>query len=551
MSKFHTILKSVSVLGSLLLFNACGADNTTQKKVANTIDNQKVSKNNVLTFCLSDTFNEIEPGTTYEYLDATNIMFVSEGLFGFAKDSADISNVLAKSYEVSSDNLVYTFHLRQGVKWQTTPEFSPSHEFNADDVVFSLKRQLSPNHPYYQKKYAFMDGMGLTDFIKDIQKVDDYTVQIILNKPMATLVPNLASTWLFGMVPKEYYENMKNQGKLEYVYRHPVGTGPWVFVSNKNGEYTRFKSNPDYWAGQTKSKYLVAKAITDPSQFLNAVETGECDITQQLDTSAMTNVTKDQYKNVTLKPRNVLTTWYLMVNHNANPALANKYVRQAIAYAIDRNRIIKDAYSGQGIAATSFIPPDIFGGFPEKTAKYKYNLKKAKQLLAKAGYPGGKGIPTMKYIFSKTSTQARPMALIIQDNLKAIGINIVLEKLSSSQTRKLTRAGQYDMSVTSWGADFPDPDNFYASRLGVHGVNNLSNWKNDKFLNLIQKAATYSDMDTRLKLYEQAAENFADEMPIMPIVYPTGYYAISKQIHDYYAGPMENSMGTLSAYKTD
>ena len=164
-------------------------------------------------------------GTTF---DASSRAIYNR-LVEFERGTTKIGPALAEKWEVSADGLEYTFHLRKGVKFQTTKEFTPTRDFNADDVVFSFKRQLDKDHPYHKVSggaYEYFNGMSMPDLLKDIVKVDDYTVKFVLNRPEAPMIANLGMDFA-SIFSAEYADKMMAAGTPEVIDQMPVGTGPF------------------------------------------------------------------------------------------------------------------------------------------------------------------------------------------------------------------------------------------------------------------------------------------------------------------------------------
>ena len=167
---------------------------------------------------------------------------------------------LAESWEVSDDGLEVTFKLREGVKFHTTDFFTPSRDFNADDVLFSFNRQYSKDHPYNAyvegASWEYFNGMSMPDLIKSIDKVDDYTVKFVLNRPEAPFIANLAMDFA-SIFSKEYADQLAEAGTMSDLNQKPVGTGPFQFVAYQPDAVIRYKAHPDYWNGKQPIDDLV------------------------------------------------------------------------------------------------------------------------------------------------------------------------------------------------------------------------------------------------------------------------------------------------------
>ena len=196
------------------------------------------------------------------------------------KGSTDIEPALAESWEISDDGLSYTFHLRKGVKFHTTKEFTPTRDFNADDVVFSFQRQLDPNHPYHNVSkgtYPYFKAMKFPELLKSVEKVDDNTIRITLNKTDATFLASLGMDFI-SIYSAEYADSMLKAGKPETLDSRPVGTGPLFFVDYKTDQAIQYVAHENYWKGRTPLDRLVISIVPDATTRYAKLQAGTCDL---------------------------------------------------------------------------------------------------------------------------------------------------------------------------------------------------------------------------------------------------------------------------------
>lgn len=186
---------------------------------------------------------------------------------------------LAESWTVSEDGKEYVFKLRSGVKFQTTDFFTPTRELNADDVVFSIERQIKADHPWHQyvpgTSWEYAAGMGFPELIKSVEKVDDLTVKFVLNRAEAPFLANIAMPFA-SILSKEYADKLDAEGKKEQLNQMPVGTGPFTFVGYQQDAVIRYKKNADYWGGAPKIDDLVFAITTDGAVRYQKLKAGEC-----------------------------------------------------------------------------------------------------------------------------------------------------------------------------------------------------------------------------------------------------------------------------------
>ena len=211
-------------------------------------------------------------GTTFD-ASSRNVF---NKLVEFERGTTKIGPALAEKWDVSDDGLEYTFYLRKGVKFHTTKEFTPTRDFNADDVVFSFKRQLDKEHPFHKVSngtYEYFEGMSMPDLLKDVVKVDDYTVKFVLNRPEAPMIANLGMDFA-SIFSKEYADKMMAAGTPDVIDQKPVGTGPFQLVAYQKDAVIRYKAHPEYWAGKAAIDNLVFAITPDASVSLPEAESG-------------------------------------------------------------------------------------------------------------------------------------------------------------------------------------------------------------------------------------------------------------------------------------
>ena len=192
-------------------------------------------------------------GTTFDASSRT----VYNRLLEFEHGKTSTVPGLAESYDVSDDGLEYTFQLRPGVKFQTTDFFTPTRDFNADDVVFSFERQLKADNPWNQyvagAAWEYSAGMGFPELIKSVEKVDDLTVKFVLTHPEAPFLADLAMDFA-SIMSKEYADKLEADGKKEQLNQQPLGTGPFEFVAYEPDAVIRYSAHEEYWAGQGEDR---------------------------------------------------------------------------------------------------------------------------------------------------------------------------------------------------------------------------------------------------------------------------------------------------------
>jgi dipeptide transport system substrate-binding protein len=445
---------------------------------------------------------------------------------------------LAESWEISEDGLTYTFHLRKGVKFHSSKQFTPTRDFNADDVVFTFKRQLDKNHPYHKisgGQYEYFNSMSLPDTLKDIVKVDDYTVKFLLNHPDAPMIANLAMDFA-SIQSAEYGDAMLKAGTPEQVDFVPVGTGPFQFVAYQKDAVIRYKANPDYWAGKAAIDTLIYAITPDASVRYQKLKAGECQVMPFPNPADLKAMKED--KDINLLQKEGLNVGYLAYNA-LMPPFDKPEVRKALNMAINKKAILAAVFQGAGKVAKNPIPPTIWS-YNDAVVDDPYDPAAAKKMLADAGVKDLKTKIWAMPVQRPYNPNARRMAELIQADWKAIGVEAEIVSYEWGEYLKRSKDKKRDGAVLlGWTGDNGDPDNFLAVLLSCDGVGsaNRANWCYQPFEDLIQKAKLVSDPAERTKLYEQAQLVFKEQAPWATLAHSIVFEPVRKEVVDYRIDP--------------
>jgi dipeptide transport system substrate-binding protein len=477
------------------------------------------------------------------YYSGTTFDASSKNMFNrlveFKLGTTETEPGLATSYDVSSDGLEYTFHLRKGVKFHTSKDFKPTRDFNADDVLFSFNRQRLESNPYHKVgggSYGYFDDMAMGTLIKDIVKVDDYTVKFILNHPEAPFVANLAMDFA-SIFSKEQADFYMKKGTPEKLDIDPVATGPFQKVQYQKDSLIRYTAFEDYWKGKAKIDRLVFSITPDASVRYAKLKAGECDVMPYPNPADLKQMEADP--NITLMNQEGLNVGYLAFNIEKKP-LDNVKIRQALNYATNKQAIIDSVFQGAGKAAKNPIPPTMWS-YNKNIVDYPYDPEKAKQLLKEAGF--SKGFETTLWAMPVSrpyNPNARRMAEIIQEDWANIGVKANIVTFEWGEYLKRAKAGEAGTLLIGWTGDNGDPDNFLYTLLSCDAVGggNYSQWCNKEFDDLLIKAKRSSDISQRTKYYEEAQEVFHKEVPWMPIANSVVYVPVRKDVKGFKIDPL-------------
>ncbi len=441
--------------------------------------------------------------------------FIYNGLVKYDKDYTIVGD-LAESWEVSEDNLTFTFHLRKDVKWQDGVPFT------SDDVMFTYKLMIDPNTP---TAYA-------ADFllVKEAKNPDPYTFIVTYNEPFA---PALIS-WGIWIMPKHLLEG-KDITTSE-LGRNPVGLGPYRFKEWSTGEKIVLASNHDYFEGRPYIDQVIYRIIPDTATMFLELKSGGVD---------WMGLSPIQYKHQTDDAsfkQNFVTYKYLADGYTylgfnlKDPKFADKRVRRAISYAIDKQEIIDIVLLGLGEIATGPYKPGTWQ-YNADVQRYDYDPDKAKDLLAEAGWKDtdGDGIldkDGVPFSFTIVTNQGNELraksAELIQNKLKNVGIKVNIRIVEwAAFLSEFIEPKDFEAVILAWNI-LQDPDLFdvwHSSKIGPNELNHIS-FANPEVDRLLEEGRRTLDRDERKEYYDRMQEILADEAPYVFLYVPYALPAI-------------------------
>jgi peptide/nickel transport system substrate-binding protein len=453
---------------------------------------------------------------------------IFDALLHFKDESTEVEPALAESWTISDDGLIYTFKLRQGVK------FHDGTDFNADAVVFSYERQIDPNHPFHDTgEFAYADfTFGMVD---KIEKVDDFTVRITLKEPFAPFLANMAMHSATIVSPAAVEKYGRDFSK------NPVGTGPFKFTSWTPGVEIVLEKNADYWGGAPKVDKVIYRPIIDDQARMNELEAGGVDFIVNIPPDDLARLKADE--RFTTVEQAGMHTWYIVFNCQM-PPFDNVKVRQAANYAVDRSAIVDGILQKSGTLATGPLPP-VLWSYTKDVTSYEFNTEKARQLLSEAGYPNGLSVKF--WVPSSGSGMQQPVAMgqAIQADLKKAGIDATIETFEwgtyLDKTIVEDASTLPEMFEMSWIGDNGDPDNFLYILLSgdqypSNGFN-LGHCQDTKVDEILRQARTTLDQAKRTELYIQAQKMLVDDAFWLPVDHETQIVIMKKNITGFKLHP--------------
>ncbi len=462
---------------------------------------------------------------------------VVETLVTFEPGTVNPIPGLATRWEASSDSKVWTFHLRKGVK------FHDGTPFNAQAVKFNFDRWNEKDNPYRGNKefvpftWVFGGFKGEGSVIDRVEVVDDYTVRFYLTTPVG-FFPQMVAASYFGIdSPKAVMADPDKYGTPEVGV---VGTGPFVFKSWTIGDKVVLEKNPDYYDPKRMAHVdtLVFRGIPEPTSRLAELKAGSIQIANNLSPEDLKAVKADP--NLVAVVQKGLNIGYLAF-HQKNKPLDNLKVRQAIALAVDWQAIVDAFYGGLGERATEFVPPAMWGRAGD-VPPFPYDPKKAKQLLAEAGYPNGFETEIWYMPVSRPYFPApQPIAETIATYLADVGIKAKLKTEDWGTYLADYDKGKFPMYMLGWSPDYPDPDNYLYTFFGPTSIKTNLGCETDfcqKIAGLIHKARISPDLAERKKLYAEAQRLVHRYVLSIPVAHNNPLHATRKNVKNYIPSPL-------------
>lgn len=473
-----------------------------------------------LTVCLEGAPETFNPQLTSSGTTSTVLGQIYDGLVAVQRGGSQIEPALAESWTVSDDGLTYTFKLRQGVKWQTTADFTPSRDFNADDVMFTFDRMTDDAHPYHDVNGGnyITFGTKLADALESVEKIDDYTVAFTLKAPLAPFTGIMAHGSL-KITSAEYAEQLLAAGTPDLFDRNPVGTGPFQLQAYQTDAVVRLLPFAETWGAEqgiaqnTPMVDAIIMAISaDASVRVQRALAGECLISFYPNLADAPLI--EESETLDLIVAQVASSGFLTFNFNMEK-FQDIRVRQALAHAINMEPLVEVVFNGMGHVTGAVIPPAFWGA--ANLPAYDYDPEKAKQLLAEAGHADGLEVQLWAVPVARPyMPNGRRAAEMVQADWAEIGVTAEIVTYEWAEYIQRARALEAEVGMFGGIYDFPDPSQipnnyFTCDAAGKPSPSNIGAWCNEEFIAIMAEAGAITDQDKRAELYVQAQQILYDD----------------------------------------
>lgn len=449
---------------------------------------------------------------------------------------------LAESWEALDNGATYRFHLRHNVAFQKTAWFTPTRSMNADDVVFSFQRvfdRKSAWHNVNGGSYPYFDSLQFADSVTSVKKINSDTVEIRLNGPDASFLWHLATHYA-PVLSAEYAANLTKKDRQEQLDRQPVGTGPFLLSEYRAGQFVRLARNPDYWKGLPRMSQVVIDMGAGGTGRLSKLLTGECDVLAYPAASQISVLRDDPRLRLTLRPG--MNIAYLAFN-TRKPPLDRPEVRQALALAINNERLMESVYYGTAETAASILPRASWA-YNNEARVTEYNPAKAREQLKALGVEDlqlSLWVPAASQAWNPSPLKA---AELIQADLAQVGVTVKIVPVEGRFQEARLMEMHHDLTLTGWATDSNDPDSFFRPLLSCAAIGsqtNYAHWCDTEFDDTLHKALLSQQLASRIEYYSRAQSMLAQALPVLPLAYSLRLQAYRYDIHGLVLSPFGNA----------
>jgi peptide/nickel transport system substrate-binding protein len=472
-------------------------------------------------------FNALNTDSSYGYFNV-NLLF--ETLVTY-NENVEFVPRLADSWDVSDDKTQITFHLNPDAKWHDGVPVT------AEDVEFTIWAITDPRIEVNRgANVAMLKGLEGSkrpegvDTVEGVKVIDDHTIQFTAANPVDPLFfLEMVGTAVY-IVPKHILQDIapEDMDKADFWMNPTVGDGPWKFVKYQTDQYIEYTRNDDYYRGKPHLDQLFVKIIT-PATMVAQLEKGEVDITAA---GGIGDVPLDDWERVQALPNVDAYGYqdngyqYMIINWDPAGPWTDKRIRQALAYAVNRQLIVDNLLKGEGVIAQTPIIPVTYYYNPEVEGQYPYDPEKAKALLEEAGWDFDREI---KLLVPTGNVVRELSADIIQANLQDVGLKISIEKMDFPTMMARFKAADFDLGLVGW-SDVLDPD--VRSQYHTGGQYNFGAISSPVLDDLLDRGANTPDTTERKAIYDEFQIQFLDEMPVVCLYWPLRLAAINNRVHN-------------------
>lgn len=532
--RFFRMLLGFAALGLVTAATACGGSSHKAATTSNTADAAGAANAGVLRVAVTQPPDSFDPAVLSDNRSIELAQNLYDGLVD-VNDQMKIVPAIASHWKVSGGGKIYTFTLRKDVRFQN------GDPVTAQDFVFTINRALAPStaspDSFFLTDIAGADAVtkGKAKTASGLKALGKYTLQVTLSHP-AGYFPALVSRWPAWVVDQKVVSKHANWAKPGTA----IGTGAFQLTGSVGDSQYTFTANPRYFLGKPTLKKVVVSVLPSSTASVARYQTGEFDAVINLDSPAIQVVKSDATLKSQFHSRPLLRTVWLGMGYD-RPPFNNVNVRLAFNHAIDRNALIKVAAAGQATPGSGWLPPGLPGSIAGTQKPYSYDPALAKQLLAKANYPNGKGFPSVDLYYTLGTGEYQQVFEFIQNQLQQnLGVHVGLKQMPANAFNAMMSnpAKRPVFYGFSFGADYPDAQE-QTSYLGITGAGyNFENYSDKQYDRLVNAANANPNQAKRAALYAASERLRYKQAVDVVLYYPNTTWLVKPYVHGFGESPL-------------
>lgn len=475
----------------------------------------------VMAYVIDDMIS-LDPAEIYEFTASEYMANTYDRLVMIdPANTSELKLAAAESWSVSDDGKTFTFKVRPGIK------FHSGNDMTAEDVEFSIERfvKLNLNPAFILNQF----GLTAENVADKVRVKDPMTVELELDAAYAPSFFLNCLSYTSVVIDKKLAMEHEANGDFghEWLKTNEAGSGPFIFKSWKPNESVVLEGNEGYWDGAPKIKRVLIKNVLESATQQLLLQKGDIDVARNLTGDQLKGISGDQAIKTIAAPK---ATLYYMGLNTKNQYLGNKDARQAMKYLVDYDGLQKTMFNGTGIKHQTFLPDGQLGA--DNETPFTFDLKKAKELLAKAGLPDGFNV-TMDVT---NSSEFRELSASLQNSMAKAGVNLIIKLADNKSTLTKYRASTHDIYLGQWGSDYQDPHSNADGYLNAP-LAKRNGWQSPERAAAVNAARDEKDGAKRAQMYMDLQKMALEESPFVILFQQIETAAVRKNVEGLIIGP--------------
>lgn len=472
----------------------------------------------------------LDPALAEETVGGNIDRYLFDGLIRYDSKTSEVQPAVAESWDTNEDATVFTFHLRNGVK------FSDGSDVTAEDFVYSWTRALTRETQSSMAQEIFQPVMGAAAVasgqaksISGVEAVDSHTLKVTLERPMADFVSLLGHPVASPVLKKAVEDKTVNFAE------QPTGDGPFMVKSWTHDDSIVLVKNPNYYGDAGSLDTVTVKIIPNSTTAIAELKAGNVDAVREIPAGQTESLKSDSSVKFF---QGASDSVRYMAFDISKPPFDNIKVREAFAAAIDRDTIANKVLQGQESPADGLVPTSV-PGHQTGALTINYDPEKAKSLLAEAGYPGGSGLPPVTLNYSGAGTAA-DIAQAIQSQLKSVGIPVEINGVDPGVFNEQMGTNMFAFFLVRWQGDAPNLDSYLFPLFASEniGATNVFQYNNPIVDQLLVDARSNTDASARTSIYNDAERKIIADWPAVPVTFGQQTMVYAPRVSSFVVTPL-------------